>query len=137
MAQLFVGLAAEGETDYRFFAPIVEKVLTETVFDCQGQIDVDVKIIDCDKGDSFINFVSNASQKGHQEYGITMVIIHTDADNLSAKTVYRSKIKPVLFFLENQSEETHCKNIAALVPIHETEAWMLADKTIFIRTIGY
>lgn len=136
MAQIFVGLMAEGATDYRFLEPLVEKVLIEIAFDCPGQIDIDVQIIDCDKGDSFVDFVSNASKKGHQEYGITMLIIHTDADDTTAETAYNSKIRPALSFLESQLSETHCKNIAALIPIHETESWMLADKNILIKQIG-
>lgn len=136
MTQIFVGLMAEGTTDYRFLVPIVEKALTEIVFDCHGQIDIDVKIIECDRGNSFIDFVSNASRIGYQEYGITMLIIHTDADNESSESAYNNKIRPALSYIENQPEATLCKNIAALVPIYETEAWMLADKNILIRQIG-
>lgn len=127
---------AEGKTDHRFLQPIVEKVLTEIVFECQGQFDIDVKIIDCDKGNSFIEFVSNASQMGHQEYGITMLIIHTDADDITAEAAYINKIRPAMSFLDSQFEETHCKNVAAIVPIQETEAWMLADKSLLIKQIG-
>lgn len=136
MKQLFVGLMAEGKTDYRFLEPIVEKVLTGIVFECLGQIDVDVKVIECDKGNNFIEFVTNASHKGQQEYGITMLIIHTDADDSTVDAAYNNKIRPAISFLSSQKEETHCKNIAALVPVQETEAWMLADKNILIRQIG-
>ncbi len=136
MTQIFVGLMAEGTTDYQFLALIVEKALTEIVFDCQGQIDIDVKKIDCEKGNGFVDFVSNASKKGHQDYGITMLIIHTDADDTTAADAYSTRIRPALAFLEAQSAETHCKHIAALVPIQETEAWMLANKEVLIKQIG-
>jgi hypothetical protein len=136
MTQIFVGLMAEGKTDYRFLKPIVERVLTEAVFECKGQIDVDVKAIDCEKGDSFIDFVSNASKTGHQNYGITLLIIHADADDLTAESTYNNKISPALAFLNIQLESTHCKHVAALVPIKETESWMLADKSILIKQIG-
>lgn len=136
MVQIFVGLMAEGATDYRFLEPLVEKVLTEIAFDCPGQIDINVRVIDCDKGNSFVEFVSNASKTGHLDYGITMLIIHTDADDITAETAYNSKIRPAVSFLESQLSDTHCKKIAALVPIQETEAWMLADKDILIRQIG-
>jgi hypothetical protein len=136
MSQIFIGLMAEGKTDYRFLEPIVEKVLIEIVFECQGQIDIDVRVIDFDKGNNFTDSVLNASQKGHQEYGITMLIIHTDADDISSDNAYKFKIDPALSLLKKQPEETHCKNVAALVPIQETEAWMLADKSILIKQIG-
>jgi len=136
MTQIFVGLIAEGSTDNRFLAPIVEKALTEIVFECQGQIDIDVKVIDCEKGNGFVEFVANASQKGHQDYGITMLIVHTDADDITAENANNTKIRPALAFVEVQSAETHCKHIAALVPIQETEAWMLANKEVLIKQIG-
>ncbi len=136
MKQLFVGLVAEGTTDYRFLVPIVEKALTEIVFDCRGQIDIDVRVIECDRGSNFIDFVSNASRIGHQEYGITILIIHTDADNDSSESAYNDKINPALSFLRNKHDATLCKNIVALVPIYETEAWMLANKTMLIKQIG-
>lgn len=136
MGQIFVGLMAEGPTDYRFLAPIVEKALTEIVFECQGQIDIDVKVIDCEKGNGFVDFVANASQKGYQDYGITMLIVHTDADDITAENANNTKIRPALAFVEAQSAETHCKYIAALVPIQETEAWMLANKEALIKQIG-
>lgn len=136
MAQIFVGLMAEGTTDHRFFEPIVEKVLTQIVFGCKGQIDIDLKIIQCDKGDGFINFVNNASQFGHQQLGINILVIHTDADDDSSEKAYLNRIQPALNFIRNQSNDTHCKNLAALVPVHMTESWMLADKVMLIKQIG-
>lgn len=136
MGQIFVGLMAEGKTDYRFLEPIIEKALVEIAFECKGQIDVDVKIIECDKGSSFIDFVSNASKIGHQELGVTMLVVHADADDTDANTTYEHKINPALTFLSEQSEDTHCKYAAALVPIQEVESWMLADKQILIKQIG-
>ncbi len=135
MTQLFIGLIAEGTTDYRFLEPIVEKALIDIAYNCTGQIDIDVKVIDCDKGDSFTDYVLNASQKGNQEFGITMLIVHSDADDASADNTYENKINPAKTLLE-QCDNTYCKNIAALIPIRETEAWMLADKAVFIKFIG-
>jgi len=136
MAQLFIGLIAEGITDYRFLEPIVEKALVDIAFNCKGQIDIDVKVIICDKGDSFADYVLNASKIGCQEFGITMLIVHADADNLSSNNVYEHKINPTRILLDQQSNDTHCKNLVALIPIRETEAWMLADKAVFIKSIG-
>lgn len=136
MAQLFIGLIGEGTTDYRFFEPIIEKTLVDIAYQCKGQIDIDVKVIDCHKGETFSDFVSNASTKGHLEFGITMLIVHTDADDSTAKPSYDNKINPAKDYISTLSDDTHCKKIAALVPIYETEAWMLADKEVFIKSIG-
>lgn len=136
MVQLFIGLIAEGKTDYRFFKPIIEKTLTDIAFDCKGQIDIDVKVIKCDKGETFNDYVLNGSKMGHEEYGISILIVHTDADDLSDVNAYNNKIKPALSYLMQQPDETFCKNIVALVPVFETESWMLADKQVLIDQIG-
>lgn len=136
MTQLFIGLIAEGKTDYRFFQPIIEKTLTNIAFDCSGQIDIDVKVINCEKGDSFKDYVLNASKKGLQEYGISILIVHTDADDSNSIAAYNNKINPAKALLQTQPQNTHCNKIAALVPVRETESWMLADKDAFIKSIG-
>jgi hypothetical protein len=136
MEQLFIGLIGEGTTDYRFFEPIIEKTLIDIAYDCRGQIDIDVKVIDCGKGISFADYVVNASTKGHLEFGITMLIVHADGDNASSESTYNNKIKPAKELLDTKSADTHCKKIVALVPVYETEAWMLADKDLFIESIG-
>ena len=62
--------------------------------------------------------------------------MHSDADSYTSDSTYKYKIDPALALIKSQSELTHCKNIAALVPIYETESWMLADKDILIKQIG-
>lgn len=136
MTQIIVGLIAEGATDRRFFKPILEKSLSDIAFDCRGQVDIEVVDIRCDKGNTFADFVNNASEKGNQEYGITILIVHSDADSQNAENTYHNKILPAKEKLERQPDATHCKRMAALVPVHETEAWMLADKALLIKQIG-
>ncbi|WP_353164722.1 hypothetical protein [Empedobacter brevis] len=134
--QIFVGLIAEGTTDYRFLEPIIEKTLVDVTFDCRGQVDIDVKIIKCDKGNSFIDFVFNASKEGYDNYGINMLIVHSDADSSTSESTYTSKINPAKEYLQSEGTDCHCKNIIALVPIFETESWMLADKELFLSAIS-
>lgn len=133
---IFIGLVAEGPSDHRFLEPIIEKTVTEIAFESQGQIDIELKIIECDKGDSFIEYVSNGSKIGFVEYGINILIVHADADGKNSEETYKNKIQPMISHIESLSEEEYCKNIIALVPVHETEAWMLADKNILISQIG-
>lgn len=135
MIQLFVGLIAEGKTDYQFLEPIIEKVFLEIAYECKGQVDVDVKIIECDKGKGFTDYVLNAAKKGKENY-ISIFIVHTDADADSACHTYTHKIYPAKDLLEKMEDSDYCKNLIALVPIHETESWMLADKSLLIKTIG-
>lgn len=80
MAQLFVGLMAEGSTDYRFLKPIIEKALINLALECRGQVDVDVFDISCSKEGSFSDYVLRASNEGMERFGIMVLIIHADAD---------------------------------------------------------
>ncbi|WP_313262611.1 DUF4276 family protein [Sphingobacterium multivorum] len=136
MAQLFFGLIAEGTTDFRFFERIIEKALIDIAYECRGEIDIDIKIIECKKGNSFIEFVLNGAAVGLNRYGINMLIVHSDADDSTATNTYTQKITPAIETLNTKSADTHCKNLIAIVPVHETESWMLADKEIFIKAIG-
>ncbi|MDD5620835.1 MAG: DUF4276 family protein [Proteiniphilum sp.] len=136
MIQLFVGLIAEGKTDYQFLEPIIEKVLLDIAYECKGQVDVDVRKIECDKGrGGFTDYVLNAAKKGREDY-ISMFIVHTDADADSACHTYTHKINPAINLLKQKEDSGYCKNLIALVPIQETESWMLADKDLLIKTIG-
>lgn len=134
MIQLYVGLIAEGTTDYLFLEPVIEKILLNIAYDCRGQVDINVKKIECDKGDSFSDYVINAAKKGKENY-MTLLIVHADADATTALNTYTNKINPAKAILEQKEDNSFCKNLIALVPIQETEAWMLADKNLFLKTI--
>lgn len=133
--QIFVGLIAEGSTDYKFLEPVIAKVFIEIAFDCKVQIDITVTKIDSLRGESFVEFVSNASRKGWEEYGISILVIHADADSHTNSNTYTYKIEPATTHLAMQ-DENYCKIIVPLVPIQETESWMLADKDFFRSAIN-
>lgn len=135
MSQVFAGFIAEGNTDYRFLKPIIEKVLDEVAFDSRGQIDVYVKNIECGKGVSFRNYVLNGRYKGKINYGISLLIVHADADSLSNAATYHYKINPAKHALAAKSKKDYCQELIALVPIFELESWMLADKKLFKKNI--
>lgn len=134
--QLFIGFIAEGSTDYKFLEPILTRVFIEIAFECQGQIDISVSRIDAPKGDSFIDSVINASTVGWNQYGISILVVHADADSTSAENTYNYKIFPAKARLESKSEDSHCKNLIPLVPIQEIESWMLSDKEFLKSAIN-
>lgn len=136
MAQLFVGLMAEGVTDYRFLRPIVEKTFVNIAFECQGQIDIDVQDVDYVKPGRFADYVADASMNGLMKYGIMTLVVHSDADFENSSLTYQNKINPAIEFLGDRSADEFCKSIVPLIPVFETEAWMLADKGLFKKVIG-
>ncbi|MCU0326374.1 MAG: DUF4276 family protein [Spirosomaceae bacterium] len=137
MAQVFAGLFTEGSTDLRFLEPIVRKTLTSVAFDCSGQIDIEISLIEIDKtGLNFVEQILKASKDGFRDFGIMMLCVQTDADNKTLQSTYQSKIIPAVERLKEQDENLFCRILTAIIPIQETEAWMLADKELLKREIG-
>src|SRR5690606_30125587 len=64
------------------------------------------------------------------------LIAHTDADDVSSDKAYNSTINTAKSLLKQQSDDTHCNNLIALIPKYETESCMLADKAFLIKSIG-
>lgn len=134
--QLLIGLYTEGPTDVRFLESIIKRTFEEISFECSGQIEIsDIQIIDKITGLSFHESIIEASRKGVDIFGITILCVHVDTDNNSYENVFRNKITPALSAIEN-AENDICKVIVPVVPVKMTEAWMLVDKTLFKREIG-
>ncbi|MFK7905924.1 MAG: hypothetical protein AB8B69_12400, partial [Chitinophagales bacterium] len=131
MYQLFAGLFAEGTTDIRFLENIVQKTLEKVAFECQGQIEVVLNPIEVDKsGLSFIEQVEAASKKGVEDFGMMLLCVHKDADSSSDKHVLENSMIPAQKALKELSPSEYCTIMVSIIPIQETEAWMLADKDL-------
>ncbi len=137
-AQIFIGIFAEGTTDLAFLEPVVEKTFNDILYrECQGVYDPIIeKIMITKTGKSFIEQVEAASQQGFDEFGMMILCVHTDADAPSAADTYAHKITPMLHQLTALDTSEYCKNIVPIIPIYETESWMLADKSLFKEQIG-
>jgi len=136
MQQLIIGLMTEGTTDWRFFENIIIKTFKEVSFECKKEIDINnIHFIKDLEEQKFVAKVLEASKKGFQEFGITILCVQTDADNKTAKETYQYKINPAIEALKEQNETEYCKIMVALVPIQETESWLLADKELFKKQI--
>lgn len=136
MIQIFAGLLAEGTTDVRFLKPIVEKTLINVAFTCKGQVEIELLPLDKDKSLNFVQEVLQASKKGVETFGMTILCVHTDADATNNVNTYQYKINPAQIELGKQSDVDYCKNLVAIVPIQETESWMLADTELLKSEIG-
>jgi hypothetical protein len=137
MTQLFVGLMTEGSTDYRFLMPIIENtLLTIAIEEIEDEIEVQIFKVAYKKEGGFKNYVFSASKNGFQEFGIMWLIVHTDADSLDSKNAYQHKINPSVQFILNHEDTDICKEIVPLVPVYETESWLLANKNLFKKWIG-
>lgn len=137
MNLIFVGLFTEGTTDVRFLHSIVERTLTSVAYECVGQFDIELRHVEIEKiGLGFEEQILKASKAGIDDFGMTILCVHADADGVDAQETYRNKINPMVDVLEQQDQNEYCKILVAIVPVHEIEAWMLADKALFKREIN-
>jgi hypothetical protein len=138
MYQLFVGLFTEGTTDDRFLQSVVQRTLEGIAFnEGRGQFEIEVNIISINKTDKkFVNLVLEASKKGVEEFGMTLFCIHRDADAPSAENTLVNLINPAIKILKEGQGNDFCKDVLPIIPIQETESWMLADKELLKIQIG-
>lgn len=135
--QIFIGLVTEGPTDNRFLESVVRRAFEDVAFECYGDIDVYLKILNVPKTHlSFIDFVKSASQKGIDEIGIMTLCIHADADDKNVQKTYTDKIEPARQHLRGLDTQQFCSLLTPVVPVQMMEAWMLADKELLKREIG-
>lgn len=134
--QLFIGLTVEGTTDTQFLKEIIQNVFEETAFECSTDVEIeDIRIVNVHKT-SFVETMLKASQKAIHDYGISVLCIHADSDAKTLIEVTDYKFTPLIEQLKDLSSEEYCKTIVPVIPIHMTEAWMLADKELLKEKIG-
>ncbi len=131
------GLFTEGTTDVRFLSSVIERTLVEVAFDCSGQIETKLEIIEINKsGLNFNEQVKEACKIGFEKFGILLLFVHADADSIDDSQTFQSRINPAIAYVNQQDEELFCKHLVAVVPIQTTESWMLADKALLKSEIG-
>ena len=114
---ILAGLFTEGTTDVRFLTSVVERTLEDIAFDCTGDIETKVEIVNINKsGLDFNQQVLQASKLAFDKFGISLLFVHTDSDSASDELIFQTKINPAQIKLLEQ-EDNYCKNIVAIVPI--------------------
>ena len=119
---LLTSFTGEGETDRRFLQPIIRRTLEQVLWDSPQQIDVyDPEWLGIGKGMEIVKRGERA-QRG----GSMLFVVHADADAADDIRALAERIEPVVAALwESGVKELP---IVALIPVHETEAWLLADR---------
>ncbi len=134
--QLLIGLTGEGVTDYRFLNSIVQRTFEQLAFECVGDVEIlAVQNIKIPK-QPFADHALQAAKLAHQELGLMILCIHTDADEKNDAEAFQYRITPALTKIQETEGEELCKQIVPIVPVVMSEAWMLADKALFKAEIG-
>lgn len=122
-----MALYTEGETDERFLAPLIKKLAQELLEDIEV---FDIAIFRSDKKKA-VDKIVDVAQK---TLGYQVLIIHADADDESMNKALKERLQPGFDQVKKQSDA--CQSLVPIIPIQETEAWLLADKETLRELIG-
>lgn len=132
---LTIAYAVEGPTDERFLGGIIQRTFEDIAFNCETDIEVyPISLLPSPKLGSWVDNVLQLSKDAF-ERGIQVLCIHVDADNASQMEAFANKINPAFKAVLERDEEL-CKNLVAVIPVHMSEAWMLANKELFKEELG-
>ena len=136
MIQLIIGLNTEGTTDIRFMQDIIKRLFEEIAYECKKEIEIyDIIPIKVEK-ENFIQTILNASKKGLNEFSISVLCVHADADGRTTDNVMNNKFNPLLEKIKDYPSNEYCKYIIPVIPVTMMESWMLADKDLFKTAIN-
>lgn len=123
-AIITIAYFVEGSTDERFLSPIIQRTFYHLVAEAAFDIDVATPI-----------YLDKSTEECVKEYveevkGYSAVCIHVDGDKDSYEKAYDYKYEKLAHILTSNKS-----NVVPLIPIRETEAWMLADKELLFRQL--
>ena len=131
---LIIGYTTEGNTDERFLGSIIRRTFEDIALECESLIDIhSVQYIKTTK-ESYAQEIVAASKNAF-EIGVMVLCIHADADSYDDLHTFANRINPAIAAI-NAIDDSICKIIVPLVPIHMTEAWLLADVNLLKNEIG-
>jgi hypothetical protein len=129
------GFTAEGNTDVRFLASIIQRTFEQIAFECEGEIEVyEVTCLPTGKS-GFAEEMLKVAKMAFDR-GIMSLCIHTDADDDSDEQAFTSRIEPAFHAITTVEDAEICKNLVALVPVQMTEAWLIADTDLLREELG-
>ena len=135
MSQLIIGYTTEGTTDIRFLESIIQRTFELVGFECTQSVEI-LPLISIPKNSgSFVEQILQASANAYKQ-GVMVFNVHVDADANTDKIVMDNKITPLIKEIQNHRKNDICRTLISIIPIHMSEAWMLADIPLLKAEIG-
>ncbi len=122
---IILSFIGEGNTDDRFIPNIAERLILQELIDDNKEAVINWHPIN-KEGDSAEQVILNAAIQARY---CTTLIVHSDADDRIPDNAMNNKIQPGINAISNYKEDC-CRSITVVIPITETEAWMLVDKDL-------
>lgn len=135
MKQLIIAFSPEGPTDIRFLSEIIRRTAIALLSSSQAKGEADVLApfpIPREKGSA----ASVLLQLARDAYGFHCLIIHADADHNTQTPALNERILPGKQLVSRETSSNVCQIVIPLIPVHMTEAWMLADSDALLQATG-
>ncbi len=134
MRYLGLALYAEGATDYRFLSPLLARLCEDVCLNRAGQpVDISAVLALDDKPDMRnaprAERIAKAARQAAGSWNV--LFVHSDGEG-DPESAVRERIAPALARLRDAGMP-HAEGVA-VVPVRETEAWLLADGDV-LRTV--
>lgn len=120
---ILLSFFGEGPTDNRFIPNIAERLIEQLLLEQNKEAIIQWQTIKKSGLDSATKIL-NASKQARY---CSTLIIHADADRETPTNAFIHRIKPGIDAINNSTVAV-CTNITIVIPVTETEAWMLVDK---------
>lgn len=134
MNVIITGFYGEGTTDERFLPSIIQRTVEEIARECPSQLEVYRPVILNTRAETFASAIVEVAHQAVTE-GVLILCIHTDADAATDQAILRDKIAPAWAAVE-VANLASCPALVAVVPVHMSEAWILADKALLKEELG-
>lgn len=131
MRYLTSALISEGPTDDRFMPRLLTRMLTDT---CVSEFDDPVEVADVSivrKKNSPSSVAEIVSLVNENSGAFSIVFVHRDQGARDSRRVEQEWLEPLREQWGNRDEL-----LVTVVPIRETEAWMLADGDALRKALG-
>lgn len=128
MAYLGIALFAEGPTDHRFLAPLIQRLVIELVADRGGELpDVgDVLTLTSPEGSLGAPREERIANAAHAaRYAFHVLCVHADGGGAPARVRAQQVVPGLSAALRALAPEPY--GAVAIVPVREMEAWTLVD----------
>src|SRR5437899_533880 len=125
MRQLYIALHVEGN-DGPFLSPLVGRVAQAIIRDANEVFELPPPLVV--SRPSGRSQVERVTESAIEASFADVLVIHADADSRSNESALQERICPSILLILDKAEEVRlCKEAVPLIPIHSTEAWILAD----------
>ena len=133
MRYLGLALHCEGSTDRRFLEPLIRRALLRLVAKhLSAAVDI---------AEQFVDLAATNRELEHVSWriidtapAVDLVFVHADGGN-DPECVRRERFDPILDHIRDVGGDQSL-TLVAVVPVRETEAWLLADPDAVRRAFG-